>query len=37
MRDNYEELENLNNSFDNVELIFEDNSIKPIKVFKLNK
>ncbi|MCK5085205.1 glycosyltransferase family 39 protein [Candidatus Parcubacteria bacterium] len=37
MRDNYKELENLNNSFDNVELIFEDNSIKPIKVFKLNK
>ena len=37
MRDNYKELENLNNSFDSVELIFEDSSVKPIKVFKLIK
>ena len=35
IRDNYEELENMNDFFDNVELIFEDNSVKPIKVFEL--
>ena len=37
LRDNYERLKSLNNHFDDVELIFEDNSVKEIKIFKLIK
>jgi len=33
IRDNYEELANLENYSEDVELVYEDNSIKPIKIF----
>ena len=37
IRDNYERLKSLNDHSDDVELIFEDNFVKEIKVFKLIK
>ena len=37
IRDNYEELTNLNQYSDDVKLVFEDNSIKPLKIFKIIK
>lgn len=36
IRDNYAELENLHEYSDKISLIFEDNSIYPIKVFKIS-
>ncbi len=35
IRDNYEELKNLDKDFDQLELVYEDSSILPIKVFKV--
>lgn len=36
IRDNYDELENLDEHSDQIKLVFENNSISPIKVFKVS-
>ena len=35
IRENYEELANLDANSKEIELIYEDDSIKPIKIFKM--
>ena len=35
IRENYEELANLDACSDEIELVHDDNSIKPIKIFKI--
>ncbi|NCF74921.1 MAG: hypothetical protein GWO87_00315, partial [Xanthomonadaceae bacterium] len=35
IRDNYKEMANLDRYFKDVELFYEDNSVKPVKVFKI--